>query len=121
MPALNFKKVFANDVESGQKRQTIRKFRKDGRDPRSGQTLYLYTGMRTKSCRKLSEDECVEALPIWIDQHENGIAIIILDGDQLDSVGIAKIAKADGFKNTGEFLTFFGTRFEPFYGLLIRW
>lgn len=38
---------------SGEKRQTIRANRKDGRDPKQGQPLMLYTGMRTKSCVKL--------------------------------------------------------------------
>ena len=33
MPALNFQKRFADDVESGRKCQTIRAPRKDGRDP----------------------------------------------------------------------------------------
>ena len=54
MPALNFKNQFATYVELGfrdpdhprAKRQTIRAKRKDGRDPRQGETLYLYTGKR---------------------------------------------------------------------------
>jgi len=33
MPALNFKKQFAKRVESGEKRQTIRKSREDCRNP----------------------------------------------------------------------------------------
>ena len=37
MPALNFQARFAPLVESGQKRQTIRAYRKDGRDPKPGQ------------------------------------------------------------------------------------
>ena len=58
MPALNFKKQFADKVERGEKRQTIRALRADGRNPQPGQTLFLYTGMRTKSCRKLGEAVC---------------------------------------------------------------
>ena len=48
MPALNFQKRFADLVESGEKCQTIRKCSKDGRDPKVGDTLYLYTGQRPK-------------------------------------------------------------------------
>ena len=55
MPALNFKKEFADKVASGEKRQTIRALRKDGKNPRPGQKLYLYTGMRTKYCRKCGD------------------------------------------------------------------
>lgn len=70
MPAINFKKQFAPAVESGEKRQTIRARRQDGRDPVAGQTLYLYTGIRTKGCRKLGEVTCKETQQITIE--ENG-------------------------------------------------
>lgn len=53
MPMFNFKKQFADSVESGEKRQTIRARRKNR--PQVGQTAYLYTGARTKACRKLGE------------------------------------------------------------------
>lgn len=61
MPALNFKKRFEPMIESGDKRQTIRAKRKDCRDPKEGQTLYLYTGMRSKGCRKLGEAPCLSS------------------------------------------------------------
>ena len=57
MPALNFQEQFAAAVESGEKRQTIRSERK--RPIKVGDTLYLYTGMRTKRCRKLGSAGCV--------------------------------------------------------------
>jgi hypothetical protein len=44
MPALDFQARFAPLVESGEKRQTIRKRRK--RPIGVGQTLYLWTGQR---------------------------------------------------------------------------
>ena len=58
MPLLGFKKQFAPLVEEGQKRQTIRAKRRDGRNPHAGETLFLYTGLRTKSCRKLGISGC---------------------------------------------------------------
>jgi len=64
MPALNFKSRFAPAVElglanplaPGAKRCTIRATRKRPICP--GDRLSLYTGMRTKACRKLGEAEC---------------------------------------------------------------
>ncbi len=50
---IGFKKQFAHLVESGEKTQTVRSFPK--RVPRIGETAYLYTGLRTKGCRKLGE------------------------------------------------------------------
>lgn len=117
MPALNFMKKWAPDVEAGIKRCTIRKKRKDDQDPKPGQTLFLYTGMRTKCCRKLREDICLESVPILIDQSGTR-----LNGLSLHPVDEYKLAKADGFKSVREYLDFFlkgaGTQFE---GFLIKW
>lgn len=52
MPAYNFQERFAGAVESGQKRQTIRKTDK-GAQP--GSKAYLYTGQRTAPGRWVSE------------------------------------------------------------------
>lgn len=51
MPLLNFELRFAGLIESGEKRQTIRAQRKY--PIKAGDKLYLYTGVRTKNCRKL--------------------------------------------------------------------
>ena len=50
MVAYNFQKQFADAVERGEKRQTIRAPRRDGRHAKVGDKLQLYTGMRTKQC-----------------------------------------------------------------------
>lgn len=55
MVAFNFKKQFADEVESGRKMQTIRQKRR----AKSGDKLQLYTGMRSPSCRKLRDAVCV--------------------------------------------------------------
>ena len=118
MPALNFKKRFAPDVESGRKRQTIRKKRKDKRDPRPGQTLYLFTGMRTKSCRRLGEAMCKKSTPISINED----CYITLDGKGLGRAAGAMIAINDGFERESDFFDFFKKEHGlPFYGLLIEW
>ena len=113
MPALNFKKEFADLVESGQKTQTIRQVRK--RPIKPGDMLYLYTGMRTKSCQKLGEARCLSIAPI----------VIFPDGwVNVDRVEFpaSMIAYKDGFNSVEDFINFFLKQYGlPFCGDLIKW
>ena len=118
MPALNFKKQFAQSVNLGTKRQTIRRYRKDGRDPKPGDKLYLYTGMRTKNCKRLLVAKCVCTCYIVINNKKN----ITLDGKPLNKSEIINLALKDGFDNLNDFISFFEKNHElPFCGLLICW
>jgi hypothetical protein len=74
VPALNFQSRFAPLILAGTKRSTIRRRRKDRRDPKPGQTLYLFTGMRTKSCRRLLETRCERVRPINLIQLAYGVS-----------------------------------------------
>jgi len=135
MPALNFQKRFAPLVESGEKRQTIRAYRKDGRDPKPGDTLYLYTGMRTKKCRKLGEAECKSARRIQLLDIESGerpltVTLDSREGWQdrpvaayvLNPFQRSDVAERDGFADASEMFAWFEkTHGLPFEGLLIRW
>lgn len=124
MPALNFMKQFAPMVELGlkepehpeAKRQTIRAYRKDGRDPKPGQTLYLYTGQRTIKCKKIGESTCTETTDIFIDYGK-----IYLNGFPITKLESLTLAIADGFHTRKEFQDFFNRSSFPFYGLLIKW
>ena len=117
MPLLNFKKQFVPKIESGEKTHTIRAYRKDGRNPHVGDTLYLYTGLRTKSARKLGEYKCVEVTPIYIDWWR-----VVLGTSELDCVEIEALATADGFETQNEMFSFFNKTHDlPFYGLFIAW
>ncbi len=131
MPALNFQKQFAAAVESGEKRQTIRAFRKDGRNPKPGDTLYLYTGMRTKQCRKLGEVICSDARELWIaratTEFDCPYLLWLGRGEHQtmcsELMGQAEeMAKADGFSDWNEMVDWFDkTHGLPFEGLLIKW
>jgi len=116
MPSLNFKLKFVRAIELGLKRQTIRAQRKDGRDPKKGDLLYLYSGLRTKAVRSLGARVCYSAEPIeiWgsILVHYRGIYLIPEEREAL--------AHADGFSTWAEMFDFFEGRL-PFCGLLIRW
>ena len=103
MPLLGFKKRFAPLVEAGTKRTTIRKKRKDGRNPHPGETLFLYTGLRTKHCRKLRPDEiCKSVEEITI--HCGGRIIVACK--ELNESEKNQVAVADGFSNASELVTF---------------
>lgn len=116
MAAYNFKKRFAQLVESGEKYQTIRAERKDGWRPRIGTTLYLYTSMRTKSCQKLREAPCISVEAITIYKR------VEVSGRWLTSGEVEKLAKADGFETVDQFFDFFRKEHGlPFRGLLIKW
>lgn len=117
MPLLNFKKQFAPKVESGEKLQTIRAKRKDGRNPHVGDKLYLYAGLRTKSCRKIGEAVCTSVNQITIDDH--GINI---DGIWLSLQERDKISQEDGFDDFSELIQWFRKEHGlPFEGLLYKW
>ncbi|KAF0093464.1 MAG: hypothetical protein E1N59_2865 [Puniceicoccaceae bacterium 5H] len=143
MPALNFSKQFADLVESGAKGQTIRETRKQPIKP--GDTLYLYTGQRTKSCRKLMDAVCTSVKPItlrWgqklhtapiyncgektnlVYQFRN--AEVDVDGQRLTDAAVEQLARADGFTSEVSFLSWFCGEMEPkprkaFRGHLIKW
>ncbi|MBY0395644.1 MAG: hypothetical protein K2X91_04125 [Thermoleophilia bacterium] len=51
---MNFYPRFAAKILEGSKPFTMRKIRKDGRDPALGATLYLFTGMRTPAVRQFA-------------------------------------------------------------------
>ncbi len=116
MPALNFQPHFAELVESGKKCQTIRPPRK--RPIKVGDTLYLYTGMRTKACRKLGEVEVESVAQIQIRNERD----VWVNSKQLDVDQRLSLAAKDGFDWFSEMADWFDRRYGlPFNGALIRW
>ena len=118
MVALNFKAEFADAVADGRKCQTIRAYRKDGRRVRVGQTLQLYTGMRTKSCRKLGDRVCSQVRDIKITDG----GWISLNMHVLTVREAERLAAADGFKSARAMVDWFAkANGLPFQGLVIKW
>jgi hypothetical protein len=117
MPALNFKKQFAPLIESGEKRQTIRRIGKSN-GWIEGARLYLYTGQRTNQCRKLGEAKIAAIRRVTI--HEAGV---YLNGEQLVGESLIQFVKADGFDSVDDFFAFFNEQRgdEPFVGRVIYW
>ena len=116
MSALNYREQFGELIEKGLKVQTIRAKRK--RPIKAGETLYHYTGMRTKNCRRRLVSKCLGVRDIWI----NGGGTIYLDGSKLTIKERKNFAEADGFVDCDAFLAFFSlTHGLPFYGDVILW
>lgn len=116
MVAYNFQKQFAEPVESGRKRQTIRANGKR-RHARPGDNLQLYTGMRTKACRKLRDAVCHDSCPILIEADK----IWTFQPQELHT-DLEAWARRDGFESWAAMRNFFEqTHGLPFSGVLIRW
>ena len=120
MPAINFSAEFADRVQSGEKQQTIRRLRK--RPIKAGDTLILYTGQRTKACRKLGEGVCNRVINVTIGRK------ILTWGRQPKLrvkgglVTSTALAQADGFESYAAMADWFDNRYGlPFEGVVIQW
>lgn len=123
MVAINFKAQFADDVESGVKRQTIRRNARC----KPGDALQLYTGMRQPGCRKLMDAICTQVIPVEI-----GPTTMRLNGKPLVAGDAPRgcyedydndFAKKDGFSSYMEMSDWFEAQYGelPFTGFVIRW
>lgn len=116
MVLLNFKKQHSALVESGEKTMTIRKHRKRPFVP--GDELQLYTGLRTKTTRKLGDAVCLRVRQISIDKARQ----VLLDGEMLSVIARQRLAKLDGFASSRDFTDFFeSVHGLPFRGEIIEW
>ena len=128
MVAYNFKKRFAEAVESGRKRQTIR-----AGAPRCkvGDALQLYTGQRTKGCRKLRDAVCKQVRRISIleaydsdEQTVPGEWKIVLDGkwNWTTDCHSHALARCDGFEDAYALCKWFEAQHGlPFNGHVVNW
>lgn len=116
MSALGFKARFAGPVERREKRQSIRA---NAARFEVGRPIQLYTGMRTKACRKLVADDpiCLSIEPVVISER-----MVTVGGRRLVGGELRAFIVADGFDTYRDFLAFFlrpGT--AEFFGHLIKW
>lgn len=116
MVALNFSPEFAGPVERREKLQTIRS------TPRAnvGDRLQLYTGQRTKLCRKLSaiDPVCTEVIEVGFDQSFVRIGHAAIGQSEFDA-----FARRDGFGDFAAMYLWFARRYKStgFIGFLHRW
>lgn len=112
MVALNFS-VFVDKVERGEKLQTIR------RDFRGnvGDRIQLYTGQRTKQCRKLGDSICTD-----IDYCAIRPSYVTF-GDADKHPDADEFARADGFADYKAMVAWFQEKYQSysFIGKVIKW
>lgn len=123
MPILGFKKVMAPKVEDGSKPHTIRAKRK--RPIYAGDTLYLYTGLRTKNAQHLRTVTCTTVQNIEI--HRSDISdtlgvVIFIEGRVLGTTDAVELIQRDGFDSVKDFMDWFlPAKIKKFEGDLIWW
>lgn len=123
MVAYSFRPRFVAPILAGTKTQTIRAPRK--RHARPGETLQLYTGMRTKRCELIREAKCVSAqnILLWLfeDGEHDGFAVA---GHPPACPDLDVFARADGFADWADLKAFWRAEHPgvyEFHGVLIRW
>jgi hypothetical protein len=120
MVAYSFKRQFVALILAGIKKQTIRADRK--RHARPGEDIQLYTGVRTKQCRKIGTAICFSVTPVTINLKDNNVVVggdIRHGWDQLD-----KFARSDGFDGWPDMRAFWHQNHptvQVFSGVMIRW
>ena len=125
----NFKERFAAAILSGAKRQTIWAMRK--RPDRPGNTLHLYTGLRTKKAKLLMRATCVHVEPIHIRETVTPPTVgrpttgyvVILGGNPLPTGMLDVFARAEGFEDFAEMRVFWKEQklAFPWWGHVIHW
>lgn len=117
---IGFKKRFIVPIQNGSKVFTIRKKRKVS--PKIGETLYMYSGLRTANCSKISEKEKlirIQHVRIYIERnHPDTLIKIHVDGRPLSWSEIYEFVKYDGFHNIEDFADYWIG--SPFKGKLQR-
>ena len=130
MVAYSFKKRFGPPILAGTKAQTIRADRKRHASP--DELVQLFTGMRTRQCRRLGETLCLWVEPIRIELPRARRVPEVLIFDPAGALarhihtpdGLRDFARADGFADFDELHAFWRAEHpsvDTFHGVLIRW
>lgn len=116
MVAFNFSPEFVAAVESGDKRQTIRRTRKG----KVGDRVQLFTGQRTKACRKLVDPDPVLDLIGYVAIRPEYLTL----HDTRQHPGDADLfANRDGFNDYADMVAWFQSKYRTreFVGFIHRW
>jgi len=116
MVAYNFLAKFVPAIKTGRKSHTFRVYGKR-RHVRPGRLVQLYTGMRTKACRRIAETTCTH-----VDRMTVGDDYIMLNGQILGHIRLKKLTQADGFDTPADFFAWVkATHGFPAEGVLVHW
>lgn len=116
--------VFIDKILSGEKQQTIRRAGPKWANVKAGDKLTLYTGLRTKACRKLGEAIVESITPIMLDTECDNVAVYTPLGDfNLDLPALNDLVERDGFIGKDDFFEFFCLNYKigRLKMVVIRW
>jgi hypothetical protein len=127
MVAYSFNPRFIEPIRQGLKTQTIRSH-SEARQPRPGQLLQLYTGMRTKNCRRILPDvPCLTVMKVRI-TFDLGQRPVIgrITTDGVPVRDLDAFAIRDGFTDIEDMSAFWRDHHPQataagFEGVLIEW
>ena len=127
MVAYSFNPRFIEPIRQGIKTQTIRSY-SEARQPRPGQLLQLYTGLRTKNCRRILPDvPCLAVMKVRIIFDVGQPPVIRrITTDGLPVRDLDAFAIRDGFTDRHDMSAFWRDMHPQataagFDGLLIEW
>lgn len=121
MVAYSYKPRFVGRIKDGSKPQTCRGDRK--RHARPGETMQLYTGMRTRQCRLIGTATCKSVEPIRFDFEAQTIQIGAEPPIE-DLPDLNAFAVLDGFEDYRDLCEFWRANHkgvERWEGVLITW
>ena len=108
-------KDYARRTRIKPKTTTIRAKRK--KPIQKGDSLYLFSGQRTKYCQRLGKVICRKTEAFVIEEESPGIYKIIINGTILSEMVAHEVALEDGFTALGEMIKWFRKKYGfPFIG-----
>jgi hypothetical protein len=122
MVAYSFKARFAAPIQSGVKRQTLRNDRK--RHALEGETLQLYTGMRTRSCKLIGLAICLAISRVRLDFVHRRVEFLETGTAYTELENTDQFAVSDGFADWRDMENFWAAEhpdLRQWEGVLIRW
>ena len=116
---IGFHKEFVPLIESGVKIHTIRRDEKNRW--KAGNTMQMYTDIRTKEMKRFAEKVCVSVQYLTINTERKEIFIhrkLLMSNSEIEH-----LAKNDGFESVDRFWDWFSTKkYESkFVGKIIHW
>jgi hypothetical protein len=105
MVAYNFSPEFEDDIAARRKRQTLRSAPR----ARVGDRIQLYTGQRTKSCRKIVAEDptCIRVATVHLYEDR-----LHFDGHRQSQESSDDYARFDGFKDYADMHAWFMKKYD---------
>lgn len=116
----NFQPQFHERIARGEKLQTIRRHREDGKRPKPGDVACLYAHLRTAKARLLREAPVTRCRSIRIDFEDDSV---VIDGHRLPWIEKVEFAMSDGFPTWTAMRQFFVELYGAgtFEGFCVEW